>query len=98
MGGFWSDFSLFCSERGKTKLFDSFSSYGHPQQKGLQGQEFSGLPQDILSKRQKAREGGAYSAPPGPPCFEGLKDDHTLLAQRALWFIQSYTTSSSIHK
>ena len=59
----------------------------------------AGLPQDILSKRQKAREGGAYSAPPpGPPCFEGLKDDHTLLAQRALWFIQSYTTSSSIHK
>ena len=38
---------------------------GHPQQKGLQGQEFSGygLSQYILIKRQKTREGGAYSAP-----------------------------------
>ena len=28
------------------------------------------MPQDILSKGQKAREGGAYSAL--PPCFKGL--------------------------
>ena len=27
---------------GKTKFLDFFS-YGHPQQKGLQGQEFSGM-------------------------------------------------------
>ena len=31
-----------------------------------------GLSHDILSKRQRKREGGAYRAPSPPPCFKGL--------------------------
>ena len=39
MGWFWTDISK-CSEGGGKTIF---FSYGHPQQKGLQGQEFSGM-------------------------------------------------------
>ena len=65
MAGFQTHISK-CSER-KVKLNFLFFM-GHPQQKGLQGQEFSGMGayKKMLSKRQKAREGGAYSSPPPP--------------------------------
>ena len=38
MGGFWTDISKCIN---KTKFLDFLS--GHPQQKGLQGQEFSSM-------------------------------------------------------
>ena len=38
MGAFWTDISK-CSEGEEDQFFD----LGHPQQKGLQGQEFSGI-------------------------------------------------------
>ena len=42
MGGFQTHISK-CSERGVKLNFLIFFSKGHPQQKGLQGQEFSGM-------------------------------------------------------
>ena len=42
MAGFQTHISK-CSERGVKLNFFIFFSYGHPQQKGLQGKEFSGM-------------------------------------------------------
>ena len=42
MGGFWTEISK-CSEgEGDQIFFLNFFSYGHPQQKGLQGEECLG--------------------------------------------------------
>mgnify|MGYP006864114701 FL=1 len=41
MGAFWTDISK-CSE-GEGANFVDFFSHRHPQQKGLQGQEYSGM-------------------------------------------------------
>ena len=56
-GGFWTDFSK-CSERGLKRIFNFFFLRGSATKRFARSRIFRyGLPQDILSKRQKSFEG-----------------------------------------
>ena len=58
-GGFWTDFQ----RGGKTKFFDFFSLGASATKRFARSIIVRyGLRQDILSRRQKAREGGALRA------------------------------------
>ena len=68
-GGFWTDFA---PREGKNKCLDFFSK-GHPQQKGLQGQEFlvMGCLKIFLVKGKKKQGREGRIAPPPPRALEG---------------------------
>ena len=73
-GGFWT------VRGGKTKFCYFISIGASAKKRCTRSRIFRyGFPQDILSKGQKARKGGAYSAPP-PPCFKGLINGHAAVA------------------
>ena len=82
-GRFLDRFSK-CSERGKNYFFYLFFFIWASATKRIAKSIIFRywLPQDILSKRQKAREGGAYRA---PPCFEGLRKPITTLMIKLSW-------------
>jgi len=71
MGGFQTHISK-CSERGVNINFLIFFFIGASASKRFARSRIFryGCLKIILSKRQKAREGGAYSAP--PPWFKGF--------------------------
>ena len=63
MGGFWTDI-LKCSEGKGDKFFFLFFIRTSATKRFAGSRIFRyGLPQDILSKRKRKREGGAYRAP-----------------------------------